>query len=36
MGSVAAKADDLIGDLRSVSAGLYGTKGLAVNRLILG
>jgi hypothetical protein len=36
MGGVAAKADDLIRDLRCVPAGLHGTKGLAVKGLILG
>ena len=35
MGCIAAKADDLIRDIRSVSAGLYGTKGLTVKRLVV-
>jgi hypothetical protein len=36
MGRIAAQADDLIRDLWGVSAGFYGPKGLAVNRLVLG
>jgi hypothetical protein len=35
MGCIAAKADDLIRDLRRVSVGLYGTKGLTVKRLVV-
>lgn len=35
MGCIAAKAYDLIRDIRSVSAGLYGTKGLTVKRLVV-
>jgi hypothetical protein len=36
MGRIAAKTNDLIRDLGSVPAGLYGTKGLAVNELVFG
>jgi hypothetical protein len=36
MGCIAAKANNLIRNLRRVPARLYGTKGLAVKRLVFG
>jgi hypothetical protein len=36
MGGIAAQTDYLFRDLRRVPAGLHGTKGLTVKRLVLG
>jgi hypothetical protein len=36
MRGIAAKAGDLLRDLRCVSAGLYGAKGLSMKRLVFG